>query len=69
MGTPIAKKKGRTHTNSSTISFNGGMTVVHLDELVPHERPSGQIIAVELKRALEVLNRLGMIAPRRVKVA
>jgi hypothetical protein len=64
------KQEGwKRRTDCSSISLNSSMAVVNLDVLVPHKRPSWEIVPVELKRPFEVLDRLERFASRRVEVA
>lgn len=58
-----AQTRGRGgRTDCSPVGFDRSMTVLHLDVFVAHERPCWQVVAVELQRSTEVLDRLGMLS-------
>ena len=56
-------------TNSPPIRLDSGVRVLHFDVLMPHQCPSAQIRPIQVRRALEVLDRLLVLRPQRIVVA
>jgi hypothetical protein len=56
------------HVYGTSVRLNRGVRVLHLDILVTHERPGGEVRPIELRSTLEVSNGLFVFCSQRVVV-
>jgi hypothetical protein len=56
------------HVYGTSVRLNRSVRVLHLDILVTHERPGGEVRPIELRSTLEVSNGLFMFCSQRVVV-
>eukprot|EP00955_Chlamydomonas_euryale_P114576 366286-Chlamydomonas_euryale.AAC.10 len=55
--------------HSAPVCFDRGRGVLHLHELVPHQRPCSQVAPVQAERPTKALHRLFVLALERVVVS